>query len=86
MAEKYTLKLESLYGNDEPSYMTRGHHDRGTFADAVCVETGFRPDVALVRQLWWRTVPDGSGEFKYRYFEATPKSRGSFPVTVYEEI
>lgn len=84
--KQYPLKMEVLYGNDEPLYMTKGHHDRGAFADAVRVETGTRPDVALVQQMWWRATPDGTGEFRFRYFEAERASRGAFPVTVYQEL
>lgn len=84
--KQYPLKMERMVGDDEPLYMTRGHHDRGTFADAVRVETGYRPDVALVQQLWWRAVPDNTGDLKYRCVEADRGRRGAFPVTVYQEL
>ena len=87
--KQYRLELDRCGGDENrPTIFSKGHHGYEQFAVAVKAYTGDKiPTRPEVTQEWWRTVPYprsawGSG---WGYIEATPRSRGAFPVTVYVE-
>lgn len=80
----YELNIEHCndFGNDDHYCLfSKGHHDAESFAQAAM---GYVRDIEIEGSAheWWRAIPDGTGEYSCRYVGATPKSKGSFPVTV----
>ncbi len=78
----YPLKIENCSGEDASTLMSRGHHATKEFMAAARAYWGERlRGFDGPYQMWWRTVPDRSGDYKCRFIEATPGARGAFPVT-----
>ncbi len=78
----YPLEIQNCSGDDCATLMSKGHHDPAAFkaaAEAYWGEplNGFDQPM----HMWWRAVPDRSGDYRYMYHEAKPGSRGAFPVT-----
>jgi len=76
------IKIEQCGGDDCVCLMARGHVPLSEFKRAAraywCEPLrGFEAPA----HMWWRAVPDRTGEYKARYYEATAGSRGAFQVT-----
>lgn len=87
MAKAYPLCVEVAHCDDDRSfYYSKGHHSIGPFAVGYKRYTGDDlEDTASLSLIWWRVVPDSTGKYDMRFHEATPGSRGAFPVTILEE-
>lgn len=93
-----TIAIEPLLeagedGGGLMGYYARGHFDSWSFADACNkysgADTGYdarhvRAD--QVRQSWWRTTPMSGQSGCYMFNVAEPKSKGAFPVTVWDGL
>ena len=76
------IKIENMGGDDCVCLMARGHVPLPEFKRAARAYwgeplRGFEPPA----HLWWRAVPDSTGEYKARYHEAAAGARGAFRVT-----
>lgn len=80
-------------GGDLMGYFARGHFGGWEFADACnkrsSADAGYdrryvRADD--VRQTWWRTTPMSGQPGCYVFNVAEPKSKGAFPVTVWDGL
>lgn len=93
-----TIAIEPLLeagedGGGLMGYYARGHFDSWSFADACNkysgADTGYdRRHVRAqdVRQTWWRTTPMSGQSGCYMFNVAEPKSKGAFPVTVWDGL
>lgn len=82
MSPAHPLKIQNCSGEDAATLMSKGHHGKTAFMKAARSYWG----EALKGfdgpyHTWWRTVPDRTGDYRCRYHEAAPHSRGAFPVT-----
>ncbi|MFZ3193711.1 MAG: hypothetical protein WA154_10980 [Moraxellaceae bacterium] len=89
MTNKYKLDVSPAINDDCCyGYYSRGHdHDETEFRESVSYYTGepvTEYDRCNIVRVWWRAVPDVSGEFNCLYHEAKPNSRGAFPVMILE--
>lgn len=80
---QHQLEIQNCSGDDCSTLMSKGHHYKAAFLKAAEEYwgeplNGFYEPV----HTWWRYVPDSTGEYRCKYHEAKPNSRGSFPVTV----
>ena len=78
----YPLEIENI-GDDTYRLMSRGHHDPAEFMRKVREDYDWPMGMPI--HLWFRAVPDASGECICRYVEARPGGRGVFPVTYAHE-
>jgi hypothetical protein len=80
----YPLDIETCSSDDERAILSKGHHDPDAFMTAARAD-GFDVEWARLGQpqhIWYRKVPDRTGDRRCWYVEAAPRSRGAFPVTV----
>lgn len=71
-------------GDDTYRLMARGHHDVHAFMRAAR-EAGYDWPLGMPRHIWFRAVPDNTGNCTCRYYEAKPHARGAFAVTYVHE-
>lgn len=85
----YPLEVKVLheFEGGPTGHFSRGHHDKGTFINAVATLDPASITERLidnldhyVRHEWWRCKPEGKG--MHSWIKATPGSAGAFPVTV----
>lgn len=82
----YPLDVQNCSGDDGYAVMSKGHHDPAAFVAAAREWwgeelEGWEPP----QHVWWRVVPDQTGEYHCNYHPAEPFSRGAFPATVMEQ-
>ena len=78
------LDIRTCSSDDERAVFSKGHHDPDAFM-AQARADGF--DLAWARlgqpkHVWYRTVPDRTGDRLCWYVEVAPRSRGAFAATV----
>lgn len=87
MRKPYPLDIQCCHSDDEQGVFSKGHHDFDAFLKAAKEWHG--DDLSgwegKPAHVWWRTVPDPSGNNKAFYVDAVPHSRGAFPATVITE-
>jgi len=84
MAKKYELKIENCSGEDCQFLISKGHHDFDDFYQAAKVYWGepFDKFWENPEHVWYRCVPDSTGNLGMLYVDAVPNSKGAFPATV----
>ena len=78
----YPLDIENI-GDDVYRLMSRGHHPVAAFMEAVRKDYDW--PLGMPVHLWFKAVPDNTGECTCRYVPANVSTRGSFPVTYVSE-
>lgn len=89
VARQYPLDVHPAQDDDCCyGFYSKGHnHSADAFRAAVCAYTGEADDAydsCQIALIWWRAVPDGSGEYSVLYHQAKAGSRGAFPVMLME--
>lgn len=86
--KKYPLDIEYMTDRweDVIGYMSKGHHDRATFARLATemeqAEGGGHEWMDVeVGQDWWRVMPAGKSASYDLIFVSSKPGRGAFPVT-----
>lgn len=77
------IKIENCSSEDVVILMARGHVPKTPFKAAARAHWG-EPLRGFddPSHEWWRATPDPTGEYRVRYHDAEPHSRGAFAVTV----
>lgn len=79
MAKTYPLKIENV-GEETYMVMSRGHHEKHTFMEAVR-EAGYDWPLGAPLHLWYKATPNNeTGGSTYN--EVTKDARGCFPATL----
>lgn len=78
----YPLVIENI-GEDTYCLMSRGHHDIHVFMGVV--RQSYSWPLGWPEHIWFRAVPDPTGNLRCRYVEASEGQRGAFPVTYVQE-
>ena len=82
MSKQYPLDVYAWMHDDGKTLVSKGHHDAGQFKDACRVYWGTDLDgFGEVKQGWFRTIPDRTGEYQWIAHPAEPNSRGAYPAT-----
>ena len=87
MSKPHPLEIQCCHSDDEQGVFSKGHHDFDRFIKAAKEFHGDNLNgwEGKPKHVWWRAVPDPSGDRRCFYHEAAENSRGAFPATVVTE-
>lgn len=80
--KSYPLEIENI-GDDTYALMSRGHHDIDEFMNKV--RESYSWPLGWPEHIWFKAVPDRTGNLKCRYVESSQGRPGAFPVTFVQE-
>ena len=76
----YPLIIEN-WGDDVYAVGSKGHHDPDLFMQKVKDEEYDWP-LGVPQHIFFKAVPDSTGERRTSYIVSTEKTRGAFPATL----